>query len=113
MELIGMLKEKFDAKIVSDRFKKRDFVLTTESTTPYPQHVLIQLTQDKCGILDKYQIGEELKVQVNIRGKEWNGGEGTKYFVTIEAWGIESLSETTTPTPTLTSNTNDLDPLPF
>lgn len=92
MEVIGTLKAKFETQKVSDRFQKREFILTTEANTPYPQHVSFQVTQDKCSILDQYNNGEELKVQFNLRGREWNGPQGVKYFNTLEAWRIERVS---------------------
>ena len=96
MEITGTLKVKFDTQKVSDRFQKREFVLTTEANTLYPQHVSMQVTQDKCTILDQYNVGEELKVQFNLRGREWNGPQGIKYFNTIEAWRIEKMNAATT-----------------
>ena len=60
METTGLLKEVFDTQKVSDKFQKRDFVLTTEASTPYPQNISFQLTQDKCSILDSFQKGEEI-----------------------------------------------------
>lgn len=131
MEVIGTLKTKFDTQKVSDRFQKREFVLTTEANTPYPQHVSFQVTQDKCSMLDQYNDGEELKVQFNLRGREWNGPQGIKYFNTLEAWRIERTgsasaqqgsegSNQTTNTgisnssaPVFTSNPDDNDDLPF
>lgn len=127
MEIIGTLKEKFGTQVVSEKFKKREFVLTTEANTPYPQQVLFQATQDKCQILDLFTEGTELKVQFNVRGREWNGPQGIKYFNTLEAWRIESTQQQSpapTPTPTNTTaptNTNttpitpaaDTDDLPF
>ncbi len=92
MEVTGTLKMKFDTQKVSDRFSKREFVLTTEANTPYPQHVSFQVTQDKCNLLDQFNIGEELKVQFNLRGREWNGPQGIKYFNTLEAWRIERFA---------------------
>lgn len=91
MEVIGTLKVKFDTQKVSDRFQKREFVLTTEASTPYPQHVSFQVTQDKCGLLDQFNPGEELRIQFNLRGREWNGPQGIKYFNTLEAWRIERM----------------------
>ena len=91
MEVVGTLKVKFDTQRVSERFQKREFVLTTEANTPYPQHVSFQVTQDKCGLLDQYNDGDELRVQFNLRGREWNGPQGVKYFNTLEAWRIEKI----------------------
>jgi len=89
MEVTGVLKAKFDTQKVSDRFQKREFVLSTELNTPYPQHISFQVTQDKCALLDNYNPGDELRVQFNLRGREWNGPQGIKYFNTLEAWRIE------------------------
>ena len=132
MEVIGTLKTKFETQKVSDRFQKREFVLTTEANTPYPQHVSFQVTQDKCTILDQFNDGEEIKVQFNLRGREWNGPQEIKYFNTLEAWRIERVSGSntgsqsnqssnqgsntsmnTSSAPVFTSNPGDNDDLPF
>ena len=89
MEEIGNLKSKFETQKVSDRFQKREFILTTEANTPYPQHVSFQVTQDKCSMLDQFGDGDEIRVQFNLRGREWNGPQGIRYFNTLEAWRIE------------------------
>jgi hypothetical protein len=53
----------------------------------------MQLTQDKCSLLDSYQLGEELKVSFNLRGREWNNPtKGVQYFNSLEAWRIERAS---------------------
>lgn len=96
MEVTGTLKVKFDTQKVSDRFSKREFVLVTEANTPYPQFVSFQVTQDKCSLLDQFNEGEELKVQFNLRGREWNGPQGVKYFNTLEAWRIERFGSGST-----------------
>lgn len=91
MEVIGLLKVKMETQTVSDRFKKRDFVLTTDAGTPYPQHVEFQITQDKCGQLDQFNEGDQLRVQFNLRGREWNGPQGVRFFNTLEAWKIDKV----------------------
>lgn len=130
MEVTGTLKVKFETQKVSDRFQKRDFVLITEANTPYPQYVSFQVTQDKCNLLDQFSEGEELRVQFNLRGREWNGPQGVKYFNTLDAWRIEksgaaSGNQSATPqqnqntampnnsAPVFTSNIDDNDDLPF
>lgn len=130
MEVVGTLKAKFDTQKVSERFQKREFVLTTEANTPYPQHVSFQVTQDKCTMLDQFSDGEELKVQFNLRGREWNGPQGVKYFNTLEAWRIERVTggaassssssnasagsvSSGSSAPVFTSNPSDNDDLPF
>src|ERR1700741_160901 len=110
MEVTGQLKVKFDTQKVSDKFSKREFVLSTDLSTPYPQHVSFQVTQDKCSMLDQFNPGDELKVQFNLRGREWNGPQGIKYFNTLEAWRIEKVSAGAgaSSTPTANQNTNNV-----
>lgn len=106
MEVTGTLKTKFDTQKVSDRFQKREFVLTTEANTPYPQHVSFQVTQDKCNMLDQFNPGEEIRVQFNLRGREWNGPQGIKYFNTLEAWRIERITGSNNAGTNQNTNTN-------
>lgn len=126
MEVTGQLKLKFDTQKVSEKFQKREFVLSTDLSTPYPQHVSFQVTQDKCSLLDQFNPGDELKVQFNLRGREWNGPQGVKYFNTLEAWRIEKVGagmsgsntsnssmQESTPAPVFNSSISDNDDLPF
>lgn len=90
METTGILKKKFDTMVVSDKFKKREFVLTMEPESQYPQQVMFQATQDRVTILDNFNVGDELKISFNIRGREWTNKDGeVKYFNTLEAWRID------------------------
>ena len=59
MEVTGQLKLKYDTQKVSDKFQKRDFVLATDLSTPYPQFVSFQVTQDKCTMLDSFNQGDD------------------------------------------------------
>jgi len=127
MEVVGQLKLKYDTQKVSDKFQKRDFVLTTDLSTPYPQYVSFQVTQDKCSILDSYNPGDEIKVQFNLRGREWNGPQGIKFFNTLEAWRIEKVGagqsaspaqnnssiQESTSAPVFNSSISEADDLPF
>ncbi len=89
MDFTGILKVKMFTEQVSEQFKKRDFVVTDESSQ-YPQHITFQLTQDKCGLIDQFAPGSEIKVHFNLRGREWKNAQGeTKYFNTLQAWRIE------------------------
>lgn len=117
MEVTGILKTVFDTQKVSDKFQKREFVLSIDLSTPYPQHVSFQVTQDKCVIMDQFNPGDELKVQFNLRGREWNGPQGIKYFNTLEAWRIEGTGQSPAPTNLHEAHNNnsisDNDDLPF
>ena len=88
-QVTGVLHVKYDAVAVSDKFTKRDFVLMIADNPQYPQHVLFQLTQDKCPLLDMMACGMEVEVHFNLRGRAWTSPQGeTKYFNTLEAWRI-------------------------
>jgi hypothetical protein len=87
-KLTGTLKVKNAEQQVSEKFRKRDFVLTTDG--PYPQHVTMQLTQDRCSQIEPFNIGDEITVSFDVRGREWTGKEGeTRYFNSLEAFRIE------------------------
>ena len=74
-------------------FEKRDLVIVTEEQ--YPQTIIIQFTQQRCDLLDSLQVGQNVKVYINIRGREWTNPQGeTKYFNTIEGWKIEVIQTT-------------------
>lgn len=89
MDITGILKVKSEAQQVSEKFRKREFVIT-DNSSQYPQHISFQLTQDKCSLIDQYNVGDELKVHFNLRGREWTSPKGEiKYFNTLEAWRIE------------------------
>ena len=88
MEVIGRIKVINPEQVVSASFKKRELVITTDEQ--YPQHIITEFNQDKCSILDGYKVGENVKVSINLRGREWVNPQGeTKYFNTIQAWRIE------------------------
>lgn len=91
-EVNGILKIKSETQMVSEKFSKREFVVTTDANTQYPQYISFQLTQDKCGLLDQYNVGDEIKVSFNLRGREWNGPQGVRYFNSLEAWRLERAS---------------------
>ncbi len=82
MNIIGKIKHIGETVAVSDKFKKREIVLTIDEETKYPQHITFQVSQDKCDKLNGLQIGYELNVSFNLKGREWNG----KYFNTLEMW---------------------------
>ena len=88
-ETAGVLKLIKDTQIVSEKFTKREFVVTTDGETKYPQDISFQFTQDKCGLLDQMKVGDEVKVGFNLRGRLW---KDDKYFTTLEAWRIDKLS---------------------
>ena len=121
MEVIGKVKYKSGNIQVTALFKKSELVVTTDEQ--YPQHILIEFAQDKCDLVDPYQIGEQVKVSINLRGREWVNPQGeTKYFNQIQGWRIERIAGAPTiapaydpalPNNTAAMNEEGADDLPF
>ena len=96
MEVVGKVKVVNPEKQVSAAFKNRELVVTTDEQ--YPQHILIEFTQDKCDLLSSYKKGEAVKVSINLRGREWISPSGeTRYFNSIQGWRIERLQQESNP----------------
>lgn len=94
MELKGKVLKIYQKKQISDKFALREFVIKTDEK--YPQEVIIQVTQERCELLDNIIEGEELEVFINVRGRSWTNPQGeVKYFNSLEAWKInqESVEE--------------------
>ena len=89
MEVSGKIKVLGDVKTYGDNgFRKREVVITTEEQ--YPQHLLIEFVQDRCELLDSFNVGEKVIISINLRGREWQNPEGeVKYFNSIHGWRIE------------------------
>jgi translation initiation factor IF-3 len=91
MEVVGRIKVINPEQQVTASFKKRELVVTTDEQ--YPQHILVEFVQDKTELLNSFQVGEDVKVSINIRGREWVSPQGeTKYFNSIHGWRVERLA---------------------
>jgi hypothetical protein len=98
MEVLGRVKLINSVQQVSASFKKRELVVTTDEQ--YPQHILIEFAQDKTDLLNNYNVGEQVKVSINLRGREWVNPQGeTKFFNSIQGWRIEKVQAEAPSTP--------------
>ena len=121
MEVIGKIKLINETQTFgSNGFRKRELVVTTDEQ--YPQMIMIEFVQDKCDILNNYAVGQDVKVSINLRGREWINPQGeAKYFNSVQGWRIENLSQAAAqnvppteqfaPAPDLSAN--EPDDLPF
>ena len=87
MTVKGKIKLINDTQTFDSGFQKREFVVTTNEQ--YPQDIKMELIKDKCSLLNAYKVGDEVSVDVNLRGSEYNG----KYYVNLQAWRISANSE--------------------
>lgn len=97
MEIQGTIKKIDETKTFGNNgFRKREVVLTTEEQ--YPQHILVEFVQDKTDLLNSYSVGQQVKISINIRGREWTNPQGeVKYFNSIQGWRIESIQGDASP----------------
>lgn len=92
MEIKGTIKTITETQTFgSNGFRKREVVITTNEQ--YPQHILIEFIQDRCDLLNNYRVGQEVKITINLKGREWINPEGiVKYFNSIQGWKIELVT---------------------
>lgn len=92
-KLQGTLKVLNPTVQVSEKFSKREFVVT-ETSSMYPQDIMFQATQDKCSLLDGFNVNDQVEVSFNLRGREWTSPQGeVKYFNSLDAWRIEKVGQ--------------------
>ncbi len=107
----------------SNGFRKREVVITTEEQ--YPQSIMVEFVQDKTELLNNFAVGQNVKISINLRGREWTNPQGeVKYFNSIQGWRIENLEQTVSPDmppmppadafePATDMDVEDKDDLPF
>jgi len=93
MEIQGKIKLVGETQTFgANGFRKREVVLTTEEQ--YPQSIMIEFVQDKTDLLNNFQVGQQVKISINLRGREWVNPQGeTKYFNSIQGWRIEGSQQ--------------------
>lgn len=90
MEVTGKVKVVGAEQQVSPTFRKRELVVTTDEQ--YPQSIMIEFVQDKSDLLNTIAVGENVKVSINLGGREWVNPQGeTKYFNSIKGWRVEKV----------------------
>ena len=91
MEVSGKIYKVDETKQVTERFRKRELVVEIEDGR-YPQTVLFQLTGDRCEMLDGFAVGDEIKLDFNLRGREWTSPKGeVKFFNSLDVYRLEKL----------------------
>jgi hypothetical protein len=94
-DLTGKLVAKFDTVQRSATFKTREFVIETNEDIngrTITNFVKFQSVQDRTTIIDRFNIGDTLKIHFNIRGSKWEKNGQTNYITNLDAWRIESVA---------------------
>ena len=100
MNITGKIIEIQDTQQVTDSFKKRVFVIEYAENPQYLEYISFELIQDRCDLIDNFQVDQNVDVSFNLKGRKWASPEGvTKYFNTLQAWRIEAAGATNNPQP--------------
>ena len=93
LEITGKLLVKYDTQQVSEKFKKREFVLELADEingNTYTNYAKMQLVQAKCDIIDRFNVGDQVKVSFNINGSRYERDGKESYFTNLDAWRVEA-----------------------
>ncbi|MEN9964903.1 MAG: hypothetical protein RL582_1998 [Bacteroidota bacterium] len=125
-ELTGKLVAKFDTVQRTESFKTREFVVEKSdeiNSRTIVNYIKFQCVQDKTSLLDRFNIGDEIKVYFNIKGSRWEKDGRTNYITNLDAWRMEQILKTAgnqpidneymEPLDTFSSTASDGDDLPF
>src|ERR1700733_4750083 len=95
LEVTGKLLVKYDTQQVSEKFKKREFVLELAEEINgniYTNFAKMQLVQNKTDIIDRFKEGDLVKVSFNIKGNKWERDGKVNYITNLDAWRMESAT---------------------
>jgi len=120
-EATGRLIVKDDVQQISDKFKKREFVIEVENerNSDWNDLVKFQLTQDRCDLVVDVNLNDTITVGFNLRGRKWENDGKTSYFTNLEAWRVKKTEGSgTAPTPEyakaeIPDSESEVDNLPF
>lgn len=93
-EITGKLVAKYDTVQRTGTFKTREFVIEkTEDIggRSITNYVKFQSVQDRVSLVDRYNIGDEVKVSFNIKGSRWEKDGRVNYITNLDAWRIEQV----------------------
>lgn len=93
-DLTGKIVAKFDTVQRSATFKTREFVVETNEDVngrTITNFVKFQTVQDRTAILDRFNVGDTVKVLFNIKGSRWEKNGQTNYITNLDAWRIEQV----------------------
>lgn len=80
---------------VSDKFRKREFVIEKKETggaAVFVDYIKFQLIQDKCELINESFLNETVKIWFNLRGNKWERDGKVNYFTNLDVWKIEKIS---------------------
>jgi hypothetical protein len=93
-EITGKLVAVFDIVQRTETFKTREFVIEKSEDIGgrvITNYVKFQCVQDKTAMPDRYKIGDDVKVQFNLKGTKWVKDGRENYITNLDAWRMEAV----------------------
>ena len=88
-EIIGKVYFKSEVELIGANQMKKQ-ILVVETDNQYPQKLPIEFIKDKCDLLNNLQIGQQVKVSVNVRGNEYQDrNQVTRFGLSFQGWKVE------------------------
>jgi hypothetical protein len=94
-EITGRIIDILPVNQVSDKFRKREFVIEKKESgggAVFVDYIKFQLIQDKCDLINESFLNEEVKIWFNLKGNKWERDGRINYFTNLDAWKIEKIS---------------------
>ena len=92
MDIKGKVHEISQVITVSEKFKKRELILEYAENPTYPEYVKFEAVQDKVNLFDNVNVGDQVELFFNLRGRPWTDKTGkTSYFNTLAVWRLNPL----------------------
>ncbi len=93
MELLGKIKLLGEVQTYGNDFTKKEVVITT--LEQYPQDISIEFVKGAIDKLDGFKVGQNVKIGINIKGREWTNPDTgqVKHFNSIQGWRIEAYED--------------------
>lgn len=106
----GEILEIREQKQITDKFVKRQFVVDKTFTGQYGvshNPVVFSLIQEKCGLIDQFNVGDHVVVHFDLDSRAWMKDnvhqldkDGEKaYFLDVRAWKVEAATVAENATP--------------
>lgn len=92
-DVTGKLVAKFDTVQRTATFKTREFVIETNEDINgriITNYVKFQSVQDRTAVIDRFNIGDMVKVHFNLKGSRWEKNGQVNYITNLDAWRIEN-----------------------
>jgi hypothetical protein len=93
-EIVGKLVAVFEIVQRKETFKTREFVIEKSEDIGgrvITNYVKFQCVQDRTSMPDRFNLGDEVKVQFNIKGTKWVKDGRENYITNLDAWRMETM----------------------